>query len=383
MTVAAEPIPVYQGNDFYVPAFEVVLGGRAQAASFLRDVTQVSYKDSTGDVDSFELTINNWDAGGRRFKYHDRSVLNPGKEVELRMGYLGAKGGGVRVMLRGKIDGLRPSFPAGGQPTLTVTVLNVLHQLRKEQKSERYENKTYAEIAQAVCTRLGVTLDKATAALLPAVRHPSVIQENEYDVVFLMRLAREAGCELVAAEVGDKTVLRFGPPAPAARPTYRLSYGRSLIEFQPTLSFSNQVSEVVVLGFNRQTGKQINVSEKADLRGKKLPPGSPNPAEGRKEVVSGRAVRDEQAARELARAVLTQIQNEAVTATGSVVGLPDLRAGTQIHVDGLGRRFNGQYYVTSTTHTLGSGGYTTQFDCRLEVLSHASAGESLTDGDVP
>jgi phage protein D len=296
------------------------------------------------------------------------------------MGYLGARAGGMRTMLRGRIDGLRPTFPAGGQPTLTVTVLNVLHQLRKEQKSARYDNKTYAEIAQTVCGRLGVSLDPKTATRLPAVRHPSVIQDNEYDVVFLMRLARQAGCELVAAEEGDQTVLRFGPPAPAARPTYRLSYGRSLTEFQPTLSFANQVSEVVVLGWNPETGAEINVSVKADLRGTKLPAGSPNPAEGRKEVISARPVRDQQAGRELAQAVLTQIQNEAVTATGSVVGLPDLRAGTQIHVDGLGRRFNGQYYVTGTTHALGSGGYTTQFECRLERLSGTSAGESVTDG---
>jgi phage protein D len=383
VSLAADPIPVYQGSDFYVPAFEVVLGGRDQSAAVLRDVTQVSYKDSTGDVDSFELTVNNWDAGRRKFKYHDRSLFNPGKDVELRMGYLGAKGGGVRTMLRGKIDGLRPAFPAGGQPTLTVTVLNVLHQFRKEQRSDRYENKTYAEIAQVVCGRLGVTLDKRTAALLPSIRHPSVMQENEYDVVFLMRLARQAGCELVAAEAGSQTVLMFGPPALSARPTYRLSYGRSLIEFQPTLSFANQVSEVVVLGFNQQTGQKIDVSVKADLRGTKLPAGTPNPAEGRKEVVSNRPVRDEQSARELAQAVLAQIQNEAVTATGSVVGLPDLRAGAQVHVDGLGRRFNGQYYVTATTHTLGSGGYTTQFECRLEVLSGTDAGEALADGGGP
>lgn len=383
---AVEPIPVYQGNDFYVPTFEVVVGGRTQPTAVLRDVTQVSYKDSASDVDSCELTVNNWDAAVRKFKYHDRSVFDPGQDVEVRMGYLGAKGGGVRTMLRGKIKGLRPTFPAGGQPALTVTVLNVLDDLRKEQKSARYDNKTYAEIAREVCTRLGVTLDPTAALALPAVRHRSVLQENEYDVVFLLRLARQAGCELVAAEVDaktpgeKKTVLKFGPPAAAVRPTYRLSYGRSLIDFQPTLSFSNQVSEVVVQGWNPETGKEFSVSAKADIGGKKLPPGSPNPAKDRKEVISNRPVRDEQAARELAQATLVRIQNEAVTANGTVIGLPDLRAGTQIHVDGLGKRFNGQYYVTATTHTLGSGGYTTSFECRLEVLSHASAGESVTDG---
>ena len=51
-----------------------------------------------------------------------------------------------------------------------------------------------------------------------------------------------------------------------------------------------------------------------------------------------------------------------VTATGSTVGLPDLRAGSVVEIDGLGDRFSGRYFVTGTTHTIGDGGYTTQFD---------------------
>lgn len=81
----------------------------------------------------------------------------------------------------------------------------------------------------------------------------------------------------------------------------------------------------------------------------------------------------------MAKATLARIHNEAVTASGSVVGLPDLRTGCTIHVAGLGLRFNGRYFVTGTTHTIGTSGYTTQFECRLEELSHKIDGESLTD----
>jgi phage protein D len=50
------------------------------------------------------------------------------------------------------------------------------------------------------------------------------------------------------------------------------------------------------------------------------------------------------------------------------VGLPDLRAGSVVNIDGLGARFTGRYFVTSTTHAIGDGGYTTQFECRREEL---------------
>ncbi len=55
-----------------------------------------------------------------------------------------------------------------------------------------------------------------------------------------------------------------------------------------------------------------------------------------------------------------------IQGSGSTVGVPTLRAGTIIFIEKLGERFSGRYFVTSTTHTIGDGGYTTQFNCRRE-----------------
>jgi phage protein D len=49
------------------------------------------------------------------------------------------------------------------------------------------------------------------------------------------------------------------------------------------------------------------------------------------------------------------------------VGLPDLRAGHKVHIEGLGARFNGIYFITDTNHTLNDSGYVTQFNARREV----------------
>ena len=43
-------------------------------------------------------------------------------------------------------------------------------------------------------------------------------------------------------------------------------------------------------------------------------------------------------------------------------------------LDGLGSRFNGRYFVMGTTHTIGDGGYTTQFECRREEPKGGSSG---------
>ena len=54
-----------------------------------------------------------------------------------------------------------------------------------------------------------------------------------------------------------------------------------------------------------------------------------------------------------------------ISAEGMCIGRTDLRAGTVVKIEGLGRRFSGLYYVTSTTHTYSpSRGYRTAFTAR-------------------
>jgi phage protein D len=54
-----------------------------------------------------------------------------------------------------------------------------------------------------------------------------------------------------------------------------------------------------------------------------------------------------------------------ITGEGVAIGNTDLRAGTVVKFAGLGQRFSGSYYVTSTVHTYSpSRGYRTEFSVR-------------------
>jgi len=64
--------------------------------------------------------------------------------------------------------------------------------------------------------------------------------------------------------------------------------------------------------------------------------------------------------------MLLDRSKEMVTAHGKTVGLPLLRAGTTVSIQGVGARLSGTYFVTKTTHTVGENGYVTEFDCRRE-----------------
>ena len=112
-TATTGAVPIYQGQDFYVPTFEVKVDGRPPGREVVRDILSVSYKDNVAEIDSFEISINNWDAETREFKYSDQKLFDPGAKIELSMGYQVA----LRTMLKGEVTSLRPSFPAGGGST--------------------------------------------------------------------------------------------------------------------------------------------------------------------------------------------------------------------------------------------------------------------------
>jgi phage protein D len=61
--------------------------------------------------------------------------------------------------------------------------------------------------------------------------------------------------------------------------------------------------------------------------------------------------------------------SKLVEARGKTIGLPILRSGVKLDIRGLGARFSGTYLVTSITHTIGEGGYTTEFSARMKKPS--------------
>jgi uncharacterized protein len=362
-------VPIYQGQEFYVPAFEVKLDGRPPGKDVIRDVLSVTYKDNIQEIDSFEIAINNWDAETRAFKYSDLPLFDPGKQVELWMGYQGT----LRLMLNGEITSLRPSFPAAGASALAVSGLNRLHRLRIKEESRVYRNKTDSEVAEEIGQRLqGIKVEAAKRSDEP--RHAYLLQDNQYDIIFLMERAHRIGYELVMKEESGQTKLIFGPSTGVHNPTYRLTYGKSLIEFQPELTTADQVGKVTIQGWDRTHKKPIKKTvTRAELstRGLGAKGGQDaidNAIKDKVEIIATKPVETEEEAQKLAKEVLEQIAKGIVKGTGSVPGLPDIRAGTVLVIDGLGDRFSGRYFVVSTTHTIGDSGYTTTFECRREEI---------------
>lgn len=376
MIAQSKFVKPFEGKDLFAPKFVVTLGKQRLKEDIVYDVIQVSYRDNINELDSFDLTINNWDADKQKLKYTDSDLFDPGKKLTLEMGYHG--GEGTRVMINGTIKSLRMTYPSSGGPQLSVSGVNVLDQFRGKQESFVYEGISDSVIARQIGGRLKPSVDMVVKPITGEPKHPYLLQDNKLDIVFLMERARMMGYELVVREdknskPGQKPKLYFGPPDGSPAETYELKYGVSLIEFTTTLNTANQVNEVSLISThptkkeplkakaNRGQLKIESLDNTKRLRGLE-----DRVFKNRAEVKADKLVETPQEAENYVMQQMERIARELIRGTGSTLGLPDLRAGRFVGIHGIGEHFSGRYFVTSSTHTIGGSGYTTQFECRRE-----------------
>ncbi|MEP6859878.1 MAG: hypothetical protein ABJE66_04620 [Deltaproteobacteria bacterium] len=395
---------------FYVPQFRLVAhpldktdkDGNAMPADVVHDVTEVTYKDKLEEIDSCELVVNNWDEVNRCFKYIGAETLTKeGKPdgadpnakywnlfdpcqrtVELQLGY---SPGELTTMMLGNFVSYEPNFPQAGPPVMSVRMLNLMHALRTKKYDKQYTTKdanplTDSAIANWIAKqpdpdaktkkRFPVSL-KAYGTDEPSLTY--VIQKSQYDIDFLWQRARQNGYELRFDK--DARELVFQPSQVKDKPVYQLEWGQSLLDFKPTLTVGNQYKSVTVRYFDRATQKPVDV--KLDYNDPKVGKLNSNldylidQCDPREETVIEKPFYNKAEAEKYCASVFADQRKRMVKATGTTIGLPNLRAGCKIQIGGVGKkslgtRLSGTYFVTATTHTFNSSGYTTKFEARRE-----------------
>lgn len=360
-------------TDYYAPDFKVEVEGEELDPTAKGDVLDLKVVMDIDNMTSCQLAVSNWDDRTLAFKYSDTRTFDLGARVHVQLGYADQ----LRSMLRGQVTALSPKFPESGQPTLDVTVLDGMIKLkdRKPAEGERkaYENLADWQIAQEIAQRNQMDVRVTEAG----ETHPLVVQKNQSDAVFLMERAKriDFDCFVLTDPVSGRDTLNFIRPTDARDDTgvrvYTFRWGESLLSFSPSLTLARQVASVTVRGWDPGAKEAISYkATAADLPGAAQGGGTSGPEAadqtlgGKEDVVVDAPVLTQEEAKELAISLLRERAYEFVTGTGRVIGIPDLRPGDNVDVEGLGRRFSGRYYVKRVEHSLGGSGFTTQFDGR-------------------
>jgi phage protein D len=347
---------------FFAPAFRIKVGGQTLEPAQEKSVAELTVTHELGASDQFSIVFTSpypslpWTHG------KDATLFKPGVGVTIEMGYVDD----TQALFNGEVTGLAPNFPSDGASTLRVEGLSRLHRLDGPRRTRTFQQTTDSEIAQQIAQQAGLS-SKADATQL---KYPYVIQNNQTDLEFLRERARGIDFELL---VDDRTLI-FRKSKAGSTKSMSLKWGESLRRFQPTLDSLQPVTEVTVRGYDPTTKKELvgraaAGAEEATL-GQQSGAQLVNAAFGsRAEMVVDRQPSSQAEAEQRAKAIFNQRMMELITGSGVSIGDPKLRAGTVVEIAGLGANFSGLYYVVRSTHSIGEGGYETQFSVRKNAIS--------------
>ncbi|MFZ4660033.1 MAG: phage baseplate assembly protein V [Caldilineaceae bacterium] len=343
-------------DSYYAPLFLVKIEGQTLAADVSRAVMEVSYDNNLETADMFSLRLHNGD-----LHFTDSPLFDMGNTVEIHIGYAGD----LHLVVLGEITAVQPTFPQSGAPTLTVTGYDRSQRMRHNNPG-RFTFKAMSD--SAIVTQIAIANGLTPVVDLSPLQPQASVQQMVSDWALLKELADRNGFDLYVQ--GDK--LYFRQPQPTIIP---LEWGRNLSSFTPRLSTAGQGEKQVVRTYNPAWAQTV-VEVRSTLNFDSTPLDSEVTAIleragnrfqqqlgglGRR-VINKVAVDNFQDAAKIAETAQRQQLTNLFECSGSCIGMPTLRAGDQIEIQGLGKRFSGRYRLSRVTHTIGDGGYTTNFE---------------------
>lgn len=374
----------------FVPEFTLMLGGQPVVASLRSAVQSVRCQTGFDGLDEVEVSLAN-----EGLRWLDDPSFKLGTPLTLLLGY--APDPLIQVF-DGEVVARSAGFPSNAMPVFTITAHDRRRRMRDGKKVRwfaipipMFGNLPVPDIATAsVVSQENLLLpifDPVGAALsiilggvdtFVAVTDPDSAQKvirkqsNESDYDLLNRIAQENGWDVVVHHDGPLGghLLRFTSSLDNLSPDFSYGYGRSLIDFTPRVSTVGQIftvggfvwvpsikmTFVVTLGFNWDT-LSLTLAIYPGMVPIGMQPG---------DYLIEEPLTPTSIPRRLVSELIPKL-NRRLTATGTVVGEPNMRAGNVVRIEGVGEEFGGFYRVTEVTHTLDSGGFRTAFNARKEI----------------
>ncbi len=292
------------------------------------------------------------------FKWLDSDLWKEGNSVMITAGQGRDP---LRTIFEGEITTIELDLAGMGVATMTVRCMDKAHRLHRGKRRETYANVKDSDIVSKIAQRNGLQADIDAT---PTV-HEWVFQSNQTDWEFLQMLANRNGSR-VYLEGADKLCFKIMRDADAS--AVELEWGQDLRSFRIRVSSSNQVNKVIVRSWDpikkrAIIGQATTARGAAEISQRGSGAAAARQAFGDAEmVVVDHPVHNEAQARSIAQSLCDEIGTSFVEADGLCYNHPGLSPGDTVELKNIGKRFNGKYIVTSTTHTFSAAeGFATQF----------------------
>src|SRR6267378_94927 len=133
-----------------------------------------------------EAKFGNWGETNNTtgFLYFDRSVLDFGKDFQIKLG--------SDAIFNGKVMGLEASFPEGQAPEISVLAEDRFQDLRMTRRTRSFSDVSDADVFRQIAGEHGLTSN----VNLTGPSYKVLVQVNQSDLAFMRERARTLDAEL-------------------------------------------------------------------------------------------------------------------------------------------------------------------------------------------
>jgi len=313
------------------------------------------------------------DAATQSFDTSDQDILSPGKEIEIKAGYLPNE----TTLFKGIIIRHALKILPDRRPMVEIECKDKAVKLSVKRKNQYFFDQTDAQVIETLARNVGLTTDVEDSN----VNHAELVQFHVTDWDFLM-LRAEANGQLVLPKDGELIVKK---PNLSQTEKFTVTYGTSLYEFEAEMDArdqypgakastwsieSQEIIEVQASASSGQTGGGLGgslggaisgaVTAVGGALGANLPGIPPNTdytkviSDDDLEVRHSGNLKQE----ELQKWAEAQFQKSTLAKKRGRVrfqGIADIYPGEMISLQGVGKRHEGKVFVSAVRHEIYEG----------------------------
>lgn len=348
---------ILQKTDYYVPHFEIFINGIPLQLDGFKSVMSITINEKVDRADTFTIEVDNHD-----FTWSESMPLMfcEGNVIMIVFGYHNGK----TSSFLGEIADVDYSFPASGAATITVTGFDLSQRMMRGKYTKTYKMMSDCDIAALIALKHQL-IPMVDVGVAPS---EEIFQNDLSDYAFLKKRAVDLGFEfrVLRDEITGMSILYFKKPLDFQPPELFLIWRESLISFNVDINITQQVMMVEARGLSDNKEELISIEPAPSWIASILSPSAmamiaAGSGGESKHKVENESIKLQADADRLAKSSMKAITDQLVTGSGSTIGMPELKAGKMVNIQGVGIKLSGNYYITSSTHTLSSAGYSTSF----------------------
>ena len=337
-------------------SFDVKLNGKSITSDFL--IIKINVDKAINKLSRARVYISAGDAYQNEFKEGEDADFEPGKSVEISLGYEQDND----VVFKGIVEKMGISLKNGfaSKPWQSLLVLECVDKavkLTNTYTSDVYEKKKDSDLFSILLKKV-VGLKSVVSAT--SVTHPFLPKYNSSDWEFIIERARLNGFVVINS---DNEINISKPSKTVISPELVITNGQSTINFDAQIDSGSQISGVTLESFDPFTEK-MNKSKSSEpsliankiLSGVKI-----------SKLTSDSAITISAAEnlavtelKTLSDSILQSSRLNRIIGNAKFKGVSNIDLGSVVSLNGFGKKFDGNIYVTKLSHQVESGFFTTQ-----------------------